>query len=169
MAQLKSQLSPPTVEVDLKSEKGINYTKLHDLLAQQKWKEADYETYLCMMAAVGRNKGDYFRKDEIENFPSQDLHTIDQLWLKYSNGHFGLSVQQQIWLEVGAKIDYDTECRLADRVGWRKEGDWISYDSLEFSLSAPKGQLPYKFADFVGLRGFCVSSFASRLVECKNK
>jgi HTH-type transcriptional regulator/antitoxin HigA len=60
--------------------------------------------------------------NSIENFPCDDLRTIDQLWVKYSQGRFGFSVQKKIWLEVGGKVDYDTECKLGDRVGWRKGG-----------------------------------------------
>ena len=36
-------------EIQLKSEVGINYTKLRNLLAEQKWEEADKETYEVMI------------------------------------------------------------------------------------------------------------------------
>ena len=61
-------------------------------------------------------------------------------------GHFGFSVQKKIWLEVGGKVDYDTECKLGDRVGWRKRRKgrkgWLEYDDLTFNLEAPRGHLP---------------------------
>ncbi|MBV9389188.1 MAG: GUN4 domain-containing protein, partial [Chroococcidiopsidaceae cyanobacterium CP_BM_ER_R8_30] len=33
----------------------------------------------------------------IKYFPCQELCTIDQLWVNYRKGHFGFSVQRQIW------------------------------------------------------------------------
>ena len=38
----------------LKSEKGIDYSKLRDLLKAGDWKAANYETYRCMLRAVRR-------------------------------------------------------------------------------------------------------------------
>ncbi|WP_322744292.1 GUN4 domain-containing protein [Planktothrix mougeotii] len=79
----------------------------------------------------------------MNNFPCEDLRTIDQLWVEYSNGRFGFSVQKKIWLEVGGKVDYETECKLGDRVGWRKNSNWMKYSDLAFSLQAPVGHFPY--------------------------
>jgi hypothetical protein len=72
---------------------------------------------------------------------------MDQLWVKYSNGKFGFSVQKQIWLDLGGKLDgepdRDTLRKLGDRVGWRKNNDWLwSYDSYTFSTNALPGHLP---------------------------
>ena len=42
------------------------------------------------------------------NFPCDDLRTIDQLWVHYSNGKFGFSVQKKIYMdELGGTRDYD--------------------------------------------------------------
>lgn len=49
--------SQPTQIDDLSSEKGIDYTRLRDLLAAKNWKAADEETYLVMIQAVGKNAG----------------------------------------------------------------------------------------------------------------
>ncbi|MEI3651304.1 MAG: GUN4 domain-containing protein [Dolichospermum lemmermannii FEM_B0920] len=117
-------------EIQLKSAVRINYTKLRDLLAAQNWKEADKETYEVMIQAVGKTSGDWFTSNELLNFPCQDLRTIDQLWVKYSKGGFGFSVQKEIYLSVGGKLRrYEDEafsifCRT---VGW--EWDSINYDS----------------------------------------
>lgn len=137
---------PPTKEDDLSSEKGVDYTKLRDLLAVGNWKDADYETYLVMLQAVGRKKNDYIRDEELLNFPCTDLRTIDRLWVKYSNGRFGFSVQKKIYLSVGGKPDYkyyeEVWKNFGDRVGWRVESNWISYTENTFDTSAPKGHLP---------------------------
>ncbi len=141
---------PPTVadvSVQLKSARGVDYTRLRDLLAAGKWKEADGETLKMMLKAARREKEGWFTKESIENFPGDDLRTIDQLWVKYSQGHFGFSVQKKIWLELGGKVNYDTECKLGDRVGWRKRRKgrkgWLEYDDLTFNpKQASRGHLP---------------------------
>jgi hypothetical protein len=139
---------PPTETNDLASEKGIDYTKLRDLLAAKKWKEADKETYLLMIQAVGKKDGDWFTSDELLNFPCTDLRTIDRLWVKYSNGHFGFSVQKEIYLSVGGKADgkYYEEAwkEFGDRVGWRVNSSWIYYSEVTFDTSSPRGHLPFQ-------------------------
>jgi hypothetical protein len=145
-------------------------------LAAGKWKEADQETIKVMLKAARREKEDYFDTDSIDNFPCDDLRTIDQLWVKYSQGRFGFSVQKNIWLEVGGKVDWDTEKKLGDRVGWRKRRkgrkDWLSYNDLTFNLQAPVGHLPTQLCGWWGgFRGLGVkwrygSSLASRAVSC---
>jgi hypothetical protein len=143
----KPPIKPPTATDDLSSEKGIDYTRLRDLLAAKNWKEADRETYLVMIKAVGKKDGDYFTSDELLNFPCTDLRTIDRLWVKYSNGHFGFSVQKEIYLSVGGKADgkYYEEVwkKFGDRVGWRVKSSWIYYSDVTFDTSSPRGHLPF--------------------------
>ncbi|BAY22258.1 hypothetical protein NIES2100_20210 [Calothrix sp. NIES-2100] len=126
---------------DLPSEKGVDYTKLRDLLAAGKWKDADQETLVVMLQATGRQKEGYLDSKSIENFPCTDLRTIDQLWIQYSKGLFGFSVQKRIWESVSK--DHE---KFGDRVGWRKgmflNKEWLSYSQLTFSLNAPQGHLP---------------------------
>ncbi len=137
----------PITEVqadDLSSEKGVDYTQLRDLLAAGKWKEADKETLAVMLKASGREKEGWLNVESINNFHCTDLRTIDQLWVKYSNGRFGFSVQKRIWKSVGGNpdADYKTYCKFGDRVGWRVKGNWIDYPGdVNFSTS-PEGHLP---------------------------
>lgn len=100
-----------------------------------------------MIQAVGKKDGGRFSTDELLNFPCTDLRTIDQLWVKYSNGKFGFSVQKKIYLSVGGKMDgkyYDEEAwnKFGDKVGWRKNYYWISYSKVTFETNAPTGHLP---------------------------
>ncbi|MBD2559330.1 GUN4 domain-containing protein [Nostoc linckia FACHB-391] len=150
---------------DLPSEKGVDYRRLRDLLKAKQWKEADQETLAVMLEASGRKSQGWLSSESINNFPCTDLRTIDQLWVKYSNGHFGFSVQKRIWENVGK--DYE---KFGDRVGWRKEvffnKNWRIYSDLAFTTNSPQGHLPVaassKICDFM-----IVSSFiASRLVNC---
>ena len=89
---------------DLSSKKGIDYTRLRDLLKAGEWKEADQETLAVMLKIADREKEGWLNIYSIEQFPCTDLRTIDQLWVRYSNGHFGFSVQKVIWQEVGKKM-----------------------------------------------------------------
>ena len=150
-AQTPPSVPPPD---SLKSAQGVDYTRLRDLLAAGKWKEADQETLKVMLKVARREKENYFDTGSIDNFPCNDLRTIDQLWVKYSQGRFGFSVQKKIWLEVGGKVGYESECKLGDRVGWRKGGSCLNYDALTFNLQATSGHLPSGGADGWGA-GVC--------------
>lgn len=135
---------------DFKSNWNIDYSKLQNLLTQYKWQEADIETAKLMLEVMGKNDWNEVYKQDILNFSCQDFHKIDQLWQQYSHGYFGFSVQQSIWNEIGGQIDYETEKRLGDRLGWRKEGNWLNYDQLTFKLSptTPMGHLPVKWLHY---------------------
>ncbi|MEG4338689.1 MULTISPECIES: serine/threonine-protein kinase [unclassified Microcoleus] len=164
------------LSVQLKSARGVDYTRLRDLLAAGKWKEADQETFNVMLKAARREKEGYFNRESIDNFPCDDLRTIDQLWVKYSQGLFGFSVQKKIWLEVGGKVDWETERKLGDRVGWLKGGNWLdgvwlNYDDLTFNLKAQSGHLPWWCGVRVRVFGVVWGGgwglFFSRMENCK--
>ncbi|MEH2364021.1 serine/threonine-protein kinase [Nostoc sp.] len=143
---------------NLKSSK-MDYTRLRDLLAAGEWKEADQETNRVMLAVAGRKKAGWFDSESIDSFPCEDLRIIDQLWVKYSNGHFGFSVQKRIYQSLGGTRHYDSEIweAFGDRVGWRDRGFWIGWDSVVYGMEAPLAHLPFVKDTF---------SLASRLVHC---
>jgi hypothetical protein len=122
----------------------LDFAKLSNLLAAGKWKDADQETFALMLNAVGREEGDRLRVEDIEKFPYPYLHTIDQLWIRSSNGRFGFSVQKGIWQSLGGTPDANGEIYrcFSERVGWRVEGDWLTDDELTYSINAPVGHLP---------------------------
>jgi GUN4-like len=137
------------------------YQKLEEHLKKQQWKEADQETYRLMITTVGKEVGQFFYSEELLNFPCDELRAIDSLWVKYSNGHFGFSVQKKIYVECGGKLsvkypgDRIWEA-FGDRVGWREKNEWISYDALtkEISLSAHQGKFPVGLWGELGEFGF---------------
>jgi len=160
MQEWLTYLREPTissVSVQLNSARGVDYTRLRDLLAAGKWKEADLETVKVMLKATRREKEHYFTRESIDNFPCDDLRTIDQLWVEYSQGHFGFSVQKKIWLEVGGKDDNKAIGKLGYYVGWRDERwhIWWRYEDLTFNMQAPSGHLPgyLAVASFVLVEG----------------
>ena len=124
-------------EAELLSDVGANYTHLRDLLAAGKWKEADEETRRTMVKVTGRENEGWLNEDSIIKLPCTDLRTVDQLWVEYSKGCFGFSVQKRIYDEVGR--DWE---KMGDVVGWRVKGAWLSISSLTFNTDAPPGHLP---------------------------
>ncbi|MBW4599845.1 MAG: GUN4 domain-containing protein [Calothrix sp. FI2-JRJ7] len=150
-------LLQPAPSDDLSSARNVDYTRLRDLLKAQQWREADNETLTVMLKASGRETKGWLNIESIRNFPCTDLRTIDKLWVKYSNGRFGFSVQKQIYLEVGGILDgkYREEAweKYKNRVGWRIEKrigwltNWVMGERLEdyaltFDTTAPGGHLP---------------------------
>ncbi|WP_228020700.1 serine/threonine-protein kinase [Sphaerospermopsis sp. LEGE 08334] len=167
------QKSLTNQEIELESDVGIDYIKLSKLLKARKWEEADEETAQIMLGVAKREKEGYLEVEHIDNFPCADLRTIDQLWVKYSNGKFGFSVQKRIYQGLGGTREYNSEIweKFGDKVGWRIE-DWLYYEDIIFDIKAPEGHLPYillweDHGDLEGLGGSeVISSLASRLVDC---
>src|SRR5919202_2058669 len=89
------------VSKDLSGDREVDYTRLRDLLAAGEWQEADRETQAVMLKVSGREQEGWIRVTDMEKFPCEALSSIDQLWVKYSHGRFGFSVQQRIWQSVG--------------------------------------------------------------------
>ena len=148
------------------------YEKLLNYLASASWREADKETYRLMITTVGKEEGQWFDQADLDNFPCEDLLTIDQLWMNYSktpdypNGKWGFSVQKQIWQECGSPMSYNDEWeKFGDLVGWRKDNDWVTSNHLTSDLKKSlAGEFPLGGLGWVGW-GF--SSLASRLAKCK--
>ncbi|MDB9419337.1 GUN4 domain-containing protein [Microcystis aeruginosa CS-563/04] len=142
--------TPPSIQ--LNSSKGIDYRNLEDLLKRQQWKQADEETATVMLQAANRTKDGWLREEDIHNFPCADLRTIDQLWVKYSKGKFGFSVQAKIHHDLGGTRLYNERVwnAFGDRVGWRVKSSWMPWvnnswiyrEDVTFDLKAPLGHLP---------------------------
>ena len=73
-----------------------NYRELEQYLHQKMWQKADEQT-IKMMLNVTKNQGNSLAIAEIRDFPLAELNLLDQLWLYYSNNHFGFSCQRQIY------------------------------------------------------------------------
>ena len=160
--------APSVEEDDLSSEKGVDYRRLRDLLQAQQWGKADRETGRRMLEVAGMEEKGWLDVEALQNFARIDLHTIDQLWVKYSNGRFGFSVQKDIWLDLGGKLgeyDYEIFQRLGDRAGWRKNSLWLRYSSHTFHVLAPRGHFPRYWGSPSALlrAGGCISSLFLRL------
>jgi serine/threonine protein kinase len=129
--------SPDPREDDLTSAVGLDYKPLQNLLSRQQWKEADLETWGLLCDAIGKRRRSYLYPQELTQLPCADLLTIDRLWVKYSKGHFGFSIQSQIYENV--ERDYGKFC---DQIGWLTYNPHNPSEGLQFKLSAPSGHLP---------------------------
>lgn len=123
---------------------GVDYTKLLDLLAAQKWQEGDRETLAVMLKACHQEKNGWLSVEDLKQFPCTDLRTINRLWVWYSSGRFGFSIQKCIWQNVGGKPNatWETYCLFGECVGWRVRNRWLDERNLTYTLGAPMGHLP---------------------------
>ncbi|MEG4035823.1 serine/threonine-protein kinase [Microcoleus sp. w1-18aA5] len=143
---------------------GMDYINLRNLLAAKKWKEADEETARVMLKVAGREKEGWLDRKSIEKLPWEDLRTIDKLWVQYSDGRFGFSVQNRIYQSLGGTREYDNEFwqKFGDKVGWRKKNEWLHYNDLTFADRAPEGHLPRRGRSGSDGEGGLVVSLLSR-------
>ncbi len=139
------------------------YSKLYYYLSAGEWKKADQETYKIMLQVASKNEG-YLDVKDIDNFPCEDLRTIDKLWVHYSKGLFGFSVQKKIWQEFGGKRDINTEHQIEYLIGWLREEERLDYSNLTFDLNAPIGHLP-GFLVMLEQRSI-LSAFIQRAINC---
>ncbi len=162
-----AQESAVTKPQELASSVGINYSLLKELLEARKWLEADRETNQLMLKAVSKEKAGWIDKKAMKSFPCEDLHTIDHLWVKYSKGHFGFSVQKRIYQSLGGKREYNKQVweALGDRIGWRVNNNWLFQDNLNYDIAAPQGHLPS--AAISGLLERGIYTLVSRGMDCK--
>ena len=162
--QLKQSVATPTPQnisiqpnpVPLKSVKGIDYRELEKLLKNKQWYEADQLTNRLMLKASGREKEGLIDLESIKKFPCEDLQTLDRLWVHYSNGLYGFSVQKQIYVECGGKLDFSVASSetweiFCNRTAWKSEGKWVEYPHQFFknNFINTKGHLPKKNIEYV--------------------
>lgn len=137
LSNLQLQLSQLTDELILVSHaSGMDYRNLQKFLSAQNWKDADKETYSLMLKISERENICWLDDGDIRKFPRYDLHIINQLWVKYSDGKFGFSIQKQI---------LQNHKQFTARCGWIKNiatNELMKYEDYNFTLDANKGHLP---------------------------
>jgi hypothetical protein len=89
---------PSAQSPSLNSSTGVDYTKLQALLSSSKWQEANQETWNVMCQAARKNIGSVLTADEIKQISCDDLQIIDKLWQEHSQGRYGFSAQNQIYM-----------------------------------------------------------------------
>jgi hypothetical protein len=122
------------------SARGLDYSPLQGHLLRQEFEEADRLTsaHLRQLAGPEAERRGYVYFSEVAAIPGLDLRSLDRLWLAYSLGRFGFSVQGRL-LRL---CDNSWEALWA-RLGWKREGLWTRYPgSFTWSLEAPEGHMP---------------------------
>ncbi|MEA5522963.1 serine/threonine-protein kinase [Limnoraphis robusta] len=136
---------PPTQLIKVVSARGVDYTLLEYLLSQKQWEYADEETAKRLRDAAGNNHN--LHRPDLEKLPCEDLGIINNLWMKYSDGRFSFSVQKQIYLDTGNKLgQYHRKAfeDFGDKVGWRQNKQWLSYNNLSNISFVPQGHFPLR-------------------------
>ncbi|MDB9496304.1 serine/threonine-protein kinase [Spirulina major CS-329] len=154
------------------------YQRLAELLKAGDWRGADQETSKQMLVVANRTEESWLDVKSIDNFPCEDLRAIDQLWVHYSKGRFGFSVQKRIYQALGGTRQYDEQVweAFGDAVGWRNGKSWLYYKDVTFNTRAQEGHLPYMWSNSFSYGGGVEleweieweeqSALASRLVGC---
>jgi CHAT domain-containing protein len=118
--------------------------QLEEYLKAGEWRKADEETaWIWYQLMILNDKSDFY--DLARNFPQDYLKEMDDLWIKYSDGKFGFSVQKKIYLDLGGTTEYNDKIwdQFGECVGWKHQGgDWLNYNELSFELNAKKANLP---------------------------
>ncbi len=161
----------PEVVSPLTSTANINYKPLEALLRNREWKAADRATFEILLKISQREAEGWLSQADVEKLDCEDLHTLANLWNYYSDSRFGFIQQQKIWESVGGVVgQYTPEIaeKFGDRVGWRRQGQWRTYEKLNFSKSAPEGHLPATTGNGVsGGVWHGVASITHRLKYCR--
>ena len=119
---------------------GIDYSPLQRNLLEQHFEEADRLTssFLRQLAGPEAIERGYVYFSEVKDMSQLDLVTIDRLWIAYSQGRFGFSVQARLLDSLGGRYE-----KLWPRIGWKQDGVWTRYpNSFNWNLSAPEGHMP---------------------------
>jgi hypothetical protein len=122
------------------SARGIDYAPLQRQLILQNYEQADRLTseILRQLAGAAAVQRGYVYYSEVAAMPSADLDSLDRLWVCFSRGRFGFSVQGRLLKNLAGRWD-----RLWPRLAWKDGGRWTRYPgSFQWSIDAPEGHMP---------------------------
>ncbi len=126
--------------LEARSGAGLDYTSLQHHLMDQQFEAADRLTseHLRQLAGSEALRRGYVYFSEVPAMPAKDLESLDRLWVVYSRGRFGFSVQGRLLLACGSQWE-----RLWPRLGWKQAGVWTRYPrSFDWTIEAPEGHMP---------------------------
>jgi hypothetical protein len=120
------------------------YRELKEALAKHKWHEADQLTKALLLREVEASKEGKLDATSAARLPESKLAIVDTLWSRYSQGHFGLTIQQQIYQECQQDAH-----SFAYHTGWltyqRTHSSYVTpqyFTVMRYSLRSPAGHLP---------------------------
>jgi hypothetical protein len=118
----------------------VDYAPLQQALALQQYEEADRLTseILRQLAGPAAVQRGYVYYSEVPPMASADLDSLDRLWVCFSRGRFGFSVQGRLLRACRGRWD-----QLWPRIGWKNGSQWTRYPgSFQWSIEAPEGHMP---------------------------
>ena len=119
---------------------GQDYQPLQQTLAAEVFEEADRLTMASLreMAGPAAVRRGYVFFSEVATLAMADLDTIDRLWVAYSRGRYGFSVQRRLLKACGGRWT-----QLWPRLGWKQDGVWTRYpNQFTWHHTAPEGHMP---------------------------
>ena len=122
------------------SECNVDYSPLQQALLEERFEDADRLTSAILRQLAGKQaeKRGYVYFSEVLSIGGLDLVTLDRLWIAYSQGRFGFTVQARLLTALNGRYD-----KLWPRIGWKKDDVWTRYPgSFDWSLKAPEGHMP---------------------------
>ncbi len=138
--------------------------QLQSALSFGEWEEANRLTSSILLKSVNQYGRGYLIAKDTRQIPCKTLESVDHLWTSASSGHFGLSVQAQIWHALKGK-SFEDVTKFEDRIGWLGPVDFLS------TVTAPKGHLPLRPVKPAGMAdawgGWWIQEMSKRLVACK--
>jgi len=134
----------------ISSSQAVNYKLLTYLLSQREFIKADQETSRILLQITGNESNSYNNPVSASKIDCSVYRTIDQLWIEHSKvssgqSKFGFNVQRNVWIMSGTNL-----VKFGERVGWRRNNDWLTFNDLNIDLvrnlaEVPEGFLPSKF------------------------
>lgn len=126
------------------------FAPLRNNLVEREWKEADKVTY------------NLIKREGLLNFFHEDLIILNRLWLIYSSGRFGFSIQKEMYhrfFDPRRQNYLEAYENFGDHVRWREARKWIKETPGDANI--PNGHLPFK----VYLKGLERESWFGRLYD----
>lgn len=148
------------------------YQRLQTLLQAGDLKQADEETVHVILQEAGALDREGLTPNAIRQFPCSVLQVIDRLWLKYTDGRFGFSIQLKLYQEAGGTLDTAISQdlgvlrKLGERIGWRENNQWKTISQASYAMDDPVGCYPVVWWDSpYGAK--MVNYFLTRLFTCE--
>ena len=151
----------PSILIYGKNIKEHYLQELEYLMKQKRWAAANEKNWQIILYLSGRDKEGFLELESVKNFNCDDLNNLDKLWFKNSQGHFGYSIQQKIFLATGNSLNFNWDKRTwtkgmsnerynkyVETIGWKKKsGEWRQYRDWfkEIPVDASPGMLPLDF------------------------
>ncbi|HEY9703664.1 MAG TPA: GUN4 domain-containing protein, partial [Allocoleopsis sp.] len=140
-----------------------DYKNLEKMLLDKKFENADKETWKIIREQT--NKPQWIPEKDLNDLSCNVVNKIDELWIKYSKGKFGFSIQGKMWNNLGGETGvYNKEIsdKFKQEVGWTQ-----SFQNMQYDISAPKGHLPSVTTRISN--NFGVPHVAAKIENCQGK